>query len=205
MKKLLSLLAVGLILNGCVPKRKLHAAQADAIALRADSTQQATRIARQEASINQLNGQVEELNKKLTDLQNRSGLTEDQLNQSKEQIAEQRRRLAQLQALMDQQKNAIQDIRRKMNDALVGFNPKDLSVSIKNGKVYVSLSENLLFPSGSAVVNPKGKEALGKLATVLNLGLNDMTVEGLAAASGDPRFAWDSYRRFIQKIGRAHV
>ena len=39
-----------------------------------------------------------------------------------------------------------------------------LTVAIKNGKVYVSLQENLLFPSGSAVVNPKGKEALGKLA-----------------------------------------
>ena len=38
----------------------------------------------------------------------------------------------------------------------------------------------------------------GMMDTVLNLGLNDRTVEGLAAGSGDPRFAWDSYRRFIQ-------
>ena len=38
----------------------------------------------------------------------------------------------------------------------------------------------------------------GMMDTVLNLGLNDETVEGLGAASGDPRFAWDSYRRFIQ-------
>src|SRR6478735_8603597 len=38
----------------------------------------------------------------------------------------------------------------------------------------------------------------GMMDTVLNLGLNDATVEGLAAASGDARFAWDSYRRFIQ-------
>jgi chemotaxis protein MotB len=51
---------------------------------------------------------------------------------------------------------------------LVGFNASDLSITQKNGKVYVSLSENLLFPSGSAVVNLKGKEALGKLAEVLN-------------------------------------
>ncbi|HLI93640.1 MAG TPA: OmpA family protein [Puia sp.] len=176
MQKLLYLLAIGLVLNGCVPKRKLHAAQADARALRADSARQAARIASQGANIDQLNSQIDDLNKRLTDLQNRSGLTEDQLNQSKEQIAEQRRRLAQLQALMDQQKNAIQDIRKKMSDALVGFNSKDLSVSIKNGKVYVSLSENLLFPSGSAVVNPKGKEALGKLATVLNTN-PDITVD----------------------------
>ncbi len=38
----------------------------------------------------------------------------------------------------------------------------------------------------------------GMMDTVLNLGLNDATVKGLAQASGDPRFAWDSYRRFIQ-------
>jgi pyruvate,orthophosphate dikinase len=41
----------------------------------------------------------------------------------------------------------------------------------------------------------------GMMDTVLNLGLNDVTVEGLEAASGDARFAWDSYRRFIQMYG----
>ena len=41
----------------------------------------------------------------------------------------------------------------------------------------------------------------GMMDTVLNLGLNDDTVIGLQAASGDPRFAWDSYRRFIQMYG----
>ena len=41
----------------------------------------------------------------------------------------------------------------------------------------------------------------GMMDTVLNLGLNDDTVRGLEAASGDPRFAWDSYRRFIQMYG----
>ncbi len=41
----------------------------------------------------------------------------------------------------------------------------------------------------------------GMMDTVLNLGLNDATVEGLARRSGDPRFAYDSYRRFIQMYG----
>ncbi len=41
----------------------------------------------------------------------------------------------------------------------------------------------------------------GMMDTVLNLGLNDATVEGLAEMSGDARFAWDSYRRFIQMYG----
>lgn len=41
----------------------------------------------------------------------------------------------------------------------------------------------------------------GMMDTVLNLGLNSETVQGLAASSGDPRFAWDSFRRFIQMFG----
>ncbi len=41
----------------------------------------------------------------------------------------------------------------------------------------------------------------GMMDTVLNLGLNDETVEGLAQVSGNPRFAWDSYRRFVQMYG----
>src|SRR5579875_601695 len=41
----------------------------------------------------------------------------------------------------------------------------------------------------------------GMMDTVLNLGLTDKTVEGLASASGNPRFAWDSYRRFCQMYG----
>ncbi|HEX7031645.1 MAG TPA: PEP/pyruvate-binding domain-containing protein, partial [Nitrososphaera sp.] len=42
----------------------------------------------------------------------------------------------------------------------------------------------------------------GMLDTILNLGLNDETVEGLAKQSNDPRFAWDAYRRFIQMFGK---
>jgi pyruvate,orthophosphate dikinase len=41
----------------------------------------------------------------------------------------------------------------------------------------------------------------GMMDTVLNLGLNDVSVEGLAAKTGNPRFAWDSYRRFVQMFG----
>ena len=62
------------------------------------------------------------------------------------------------------------------------------------GKKFGDASDPLLVSvrSGARVSMP------GMMDTVLNLGLNDQTVEGLAAASGDARFAWDSYRRFIQ-------
>ncbi len=62
------------------------------------------------------------------------------------------------------------------------------------GKNFGDAADPLLVSvrSGARVSMP------GMMDTVLNLGLNDATVEGLAATSGDPRFAWDSYRRFIQ-------
>ena len=41
----------------------------------------------------------------------------------------------------------------------------------------------------------------GMMDTILNLGLNDVTVEGVASATGNPRFAFDSYRRLIQMYG----
>jgi pyruvate,orthophosphate dikinase len=49
--------------------------------------------------------------------------------------------------------------------------------------------------SGAAVSMP------GMMETILNLGLNDLTVEGLTRQSGNPQFAWDSYRRFVQMYG----
>src|SRR4029079_16627308 len=76
--------------------------------------------------------------------------------------------LQRMQQLLDQQRSAVESLRQKMTNALVNFKPEELSVSVRNGKVYVSLQESLLFPSGSAEVNPRGKEALGKLAQALN-------------------------------------
>jgi len=62
------------------------------------------------------------------------------------------------------------------------------------GKKFGNAADPLLVSvrSGARISMP------GMMDTVLNLGLNDRTVEGLAATSGDDRFAWDSYRRFIQ-------
>lgn len=68
----------------------------------------------------------------------------------------------------------------------------------ETGKKWNSKSNPLLVSvrSGAALSMP------GMMDTILNLGLNDETVEGLAEKSNNPRFAWDSYRRFIQLFGK---
>jgi chemotaxis protein MotB len=169
------MIAICLLLSGCVSMKKYKASQSALESVRIDSAMLAAKITGLQSTVAQLNHQIDDLNNKVADLNSRAGqLSTDaankqsQLSKSQQELANQQKRLEQLQALMDQQKKAINEIRKKMADALVGFNSNELSVAIKNGKVYVSLQENLLFPSGSAVVNPKGKDALGKLAEVLN-------------------------------------
>ena len=122
------------------------------------------------------NKQLADLKNKNNELSTESSNRQSQLSKSRQELINQQAKLEHLQALMDKQKAAIEEIRKKMTNALVGFKSNELTIAIKNGKVYVSLQENLLFPSGSAVVNPKGKEALGKLAGVLNLNA-DITVD----------------------------
>ncbi|MDE2515629.1 MAG: pyruvate, phosphate dikinase [Rhodospirillales bacterium] len=84
--------------------------------------------------------------------------------------------------------------------------PADLAAQVKTALARVEQAVGLRFGdadkpllvsvrSGARVSMP------GMMDTVLNLGLNDATVAGLARASGDARFAWDSYRRFIQMYG----
>lgn len=201
----LSILAAGLLFfSACVPTSKFNASQMALSSARYDSAQLANKVkdlqnqlaqANQQAAdrqrqidslnqqmdqahaqINSLNQQTSDLKSKVdqltTDAANRQAL----LSKSKQELINQQARLKDLQDLMDRQKKAISEIKKKMSDALEGFKSSELSVSIKNGKVYVSLQENLLFPSGSAVVNPKGKLALGKLAEVLNQN-PDITVD----------------------------
>lgn len=167
---------------GCVSNGKYAASQQALQSARNDSAQLANKVAALENSVSQMKTQIGDLNTQVSNLAFKAGqLSTDaadkasQLSQSKEQLAAEQARLIQLQALMDQQKKSIEDIRKKMSEALVGFTSKELTVSIKNGKVYVSLQENLLFPSGSASVNPNGIQALGKLAAVLNVN-TDITV-----------------------------
>jgi chemotaxis protein MotB len=173
---LILLLAGSLFMGGCVSNSKFNASQQALQSARNDSAQLANKVSTLESSVAQLKTQVGNLNKQVSDLAFKAGQYSTDAANKTSQLAVQQEKLIQLQALMDQQKKAIEDIRKKMTDALVGFTSKELTVSIKNGKVYVSLQESLLFPSGSATVNPKGVQALGKLASVLNVN-TDINVD----------------------------
>jgi pyruvate, orthophosphate dikinase len=84
--------------------------------------------------------------------------------------------------------------------------PKRLQVEVENALHRVEAATGKHFGDGQnpLLVSVRSGAAVsmpGMMETILNLGLNDVTVEGLARQSGNPRFAWDSYRRFVQMYG----
>jgi len=76
-------------------------------------------------------------------------------------------RMAELEKILDDQKKIVQDLKNKVSEALLGFENNGLTVTMKNGKVYVSLDEKLLFQSASWDIDANGRNALKKLAGVL--------------------------------------
>jgi chemotaxis protein MotB len=151
----------------CVSKRQLLDAQMQTRSLQNDSALMASRIADQQAAINKLQSDLNALTQQNAQLNNEASNKQGQVNSLQQNLQAQQKRLQDLQNLLDQQRKATDDLKNKMINALVGFSNSDLTITQKNGKVYVSLSEKFLFPSGSAVVNDSGKIALSKLASVL--------------------------------------
>ena len=90
-----------------------------------------------------------------------------ELETSQMALNERSRRVNELEAMLRSREEAINAIRRKVTDALTGFDGKGLSISIKNGNVYVSMDDKLLFRSGSFEIDPNGARAVHDLATVL--------------------------------------
>lgn len=96
-----------------------------------------------------------------------------------EDLSKREARVAELEKLIANKERAVQQLKQRVTNALLNFEGEDLSVEVKNGKVYVSLAEQLLFGSGSTKVDEKGVSALQQLATALkgNSEINIM-VEG---------------------------
>ena len=88
-------------------------------------------------------------------------------------------RMAELEKVLDTQKKIVEDLKMKVSEALMGFENKGLTVTNRDGKVYLSLDEKLLFKSASWDIDANGQNALKKLAAVLerNPGIQ-ITIEG---------------------------
>jgi len=112
-------------------------------------------------------------------------------------LAEKEARLNELQSILDQKDAEVKALRNKVANALKGFEDMGLTIYEKNGKVYVSLDEKLLFASGSWDIDVRGKEALTELGKVLANDTNiNVVIEGHTdnvtyRGSGNVKDNWD--------------
>lgn len=177
--RLLLFFMAAVLLSSCISQKKYQAALTREQELLSRNTELSQSLQQLRDQISNLQGENARLVKQIDDAMKRASESAGIANMSQKQLEAEQKRLWDLRKLLDQQQQAVEALRKKMADALVGFNSNELQVFVKNGKVYVSLQENLLFPSGSAVVNQKGREALGTLAQVLNVNPDiNVVVEG---------------------------
>jgi chemotaxis protein MotB len=166
-----------LVLGSCVSKKKYKALNA--------------RYNELDASYKSLDSSMKGLDSRYRQLdrskQQIEQMSEAELRRLNEQLQSElaalensNKRVAELQSTLQRQKRAQQELLENIRKALVDFNNTELSAEIRgDGKVYVSLSEKLLFKSGKYDVDPKGKEALKKLGEVLSKQPDiDIVVEG---------------------------
>ncbi|WP_017730784.1 OmpA family protein [Nafulsella turpanensis] len=114
------------------------------------------------------------LNKDLAEQQQRLLSAREELELARQQnqelslnLQEREKRVRELEQILEEKEKAVAQLKKRVSDALLNFKENDLTVQVKNGKVYVSLAEQLLFKSGSIAVDPKGVNALKQLAGVL--------------------------------------
>jgi chemotaxis protein MotB len=165
---------IGFLIMGtaCVSKKKFLEAESTIAQYQRKNTEL-------QEDIKQLKSRLELMEEANNSASSTIDAKDQELQQKSAALQDQEAKLKELQQLIDLQKQKTKALQEKMAKALGNFSSDDLTVFTKNGKVYVSMSEKLLFPSGSAVVNKEGKEALAQIATALNENTDiNINIEG---------------------------
>jgi chemotaxis protein MotB len=112
---------------------------------------------------------------KLRDYENALAVRDSSLAAVQRDLIGREQRVGDLERRLAARDSSLNALKTRLNDALLGFTNSGLSINIINGRVYVSLSNQLLFSTGKADIDKRGKEALLELARVLNTQ-EDLTI-----------------------------
>lgn len=118
-------------------------------------------------TINELLGNLDKSKDELTVKEKMLAAQQDSLAKSRAELAVKEQRINEMQAILAQKDAEVKALKEKVSNALKGFEGSGLNVHEKDGKVYVSMDDKLLFASGSWTINEKGLQAIQNLAKVL--------------------------------------
>lgn len=156
--------------------------------LKQDSVELAENLKNGTKKLADLNAEYDKLNANYKISLNKSGRLNQDLAQQRDQLlaiqdnlerirkqndslsnslVEREKKVKELEEVLSNKDKAVQDLKTRISNALLNFKENDLTVKVKNGKVYVSLAEQLLFGSGSTTVDKKGEGALQQLGKAI--------------------------------------
>lgn len=160
----IAFLGVVTLLSSCVSSKKYNASVSR-------NAQLEQRVDELKADNAKLRGNVDQVKATLSN-------SERDLNTKDRMLADEQRKMRDMKALVDDQRDALRKLKEEVCSALKCFTPDELKIEVRDGKLYVSMSDKLLFPSGSDAVDKRGKEAISMLATVLKNSDLEIMVEG---------------------------
>ena len=115
----------------------------------------------------------------LNNLSNSLGVKEEELKLAEQELSARSIRVTELETIINRKDSMVTALKKSISKALIGLEGEGLTIEKRNGKVYISLEEDLLFASGKYVVNSGGVTALNKLATALSTQTDlEILVEG---------------------------
>ncbi|PWT73788.1 MAG: hypothetical protein C5B59_12470 [Bacteroidetes bacterium] len=150
---LVALLGIVMIYS-CGTKKKLEAAMSENEQLRSKNTE--------------LNNTITGLQKQVSDLTATNQSLQNEFASYKTNCQETEKKLQAVRDHVSEQMAIMQGVEKRLEDALANFRDKGVDVFLKDGLVYVSMADNLLFRSGSSVLSPNCRAALEPLSNVLN-------------------------------------
>ncbi|CAN5408064.1 OmpA family protein [soil metagenome] len=114
-----------------------------------------------------LSNEVQGQRDKLLTMEENLSLSRQRNEELNANLLERERKVKELEKILEDKEKAVTNLKNKVSQALLNFKDSELTIEVRNGKVYVSLAEQLLFGSGSITVDNKGVSALQQLAKVL--------------------------------------
>lgn len=170
-----------LISDSIDKSKRLHQAELEIADLKGLNQKLSDKLTntKSDAEIKKLLSDLQSTQEKLQKREDALAAAEKNLKISSDQMAEKESKLKELSNIVSKQDSLMKNLRKKVADALRGYEGNGLEVVNKGGKVYVSLEEKLLFKSGSWDVDEKGVKALTKLSDFMaeNQDIN-MVIEG---------------------------
>lgn len=164
------------------------------------------------SALNDLRNRYSEMDNNYSKLRSNSS---NEIKKLSSDLEKREQRLKEVEEILRKRDEATNQLKEKLQQALLGFTKNGLTVEIRNGKVYVSLTDKLLFPSGSIIIDEKGKQALSQLADVLkqqpeiNIAVEGHTDSQKITNLGQIKDNWDlsvlrstSVVRYLTEVSR---